>query len=217
MRKLYYVPGSPFARKVRIVLAEKGLAFDPAVLDAYPPGEVVARINPNLTVPTFVDDGVELFDSNLIVEYLLDTYPGADRSADPPLAEAMTRPDHRWADAKILTTIETMANSMVALSYLHWTGMEPVGEDRIGMDLKARQEARIQSCLDWLDARATPEGFIPGVFSVQDLALICPLLWTDARLKIPWRGRPRLEAIVARYADRPSVQATTVPPWPPRT
>lgn len=214
MRKLYYVPGSPFARKVRIVLAEKGLAFEAEALETHPPGESVARLNPNLTVPTFVDDAVELFESNLIVEYLLSTYPDASDESDPSLAEAMTRPEQHWEDAKILATIETMANSMVLLSYLHWTGMEQVGENRIGMDLKARQETRIQSCLDWLEERATPEGFIPGSFSIQDLALICPLLWTDARLQIPWRGRPRLESIVARYAERPSVRATAVPPWP---
>ena len=216
MRKLIYLGGSPYARKVRIVLAELGLAHEAVEATAFPPADDVAAINPNLTVPAFVDGEVEIFESNLIIEYLLASY-GADAhgAPSPPLAMAMTRADHRWEDAKLLATIETLADTIVSLSYLDWCGMAAVGRNAVGLDLVARQHERIRSCLDWLDARATPEGFIPGVFSIQDIALICPLMWNEARNAIPWRGRPNLEAIVAGYADRPSVVATTVIPWSP--
>ncbi len=93
--------------------------------------------------------------------------------------------------------------------------MAAVKRNAVGMDLVPRQHERIRSCLDWLDARATPEGFIPGLFSIQDIALICPLMWNQARNDIPWRGRANLEAIVARNAERPSVVATTIIPWSP--
>lgn len=208
--------GSPYARKVRIVLAELGLAHEAVEAAAFPPGHDVSAINPNLAVPAFVDGEVELFESNLIIEYLLATY-GADAPGAEvlPLATAMTRADHHWADAKLLATIETLADTIVSLSYLDWCGMKAVGRNAVGMDLEARQRERIALCLDWLEVRATPEGFIPGVFSIQDIALICPLLWNEARNAIPWRGRPNLEAMVAAYAARPSVQATTAIPWTP--
>jgi glutathione S-transferase len=72
-----------------------------------------------------------------------------------------------------------------------------------------RQHSRIQYGLDWLETRATPEGFAPGLFSVMDLNLLCHLEFSEARGDIfPWRGRPNLEAMVAHHADRPSVKTT---------
>jgi hypothetical protein len=51
------------------------------------------------------------------------------------------------------------------------------------------------------------------VFSIQDIALVCMLDYVDARGEylqglLEWRGRPRIEAIVGRCRDRPSMQAT---------
>lgn len=87
-----------------------------------------------------------------------------------------------------------------------------------GVDVKdvaygRRQQRRFNSCLDWLEKRATPEGFIPGVFSLQDIGLICPLGYLDGRGEylagvLEWRGHPNLEAIVARWQDRLSVKST---------
>ena len=62
--------------------------------------------------------------------------------------------------------------------------------------------------LDWLEARVKPEGFVPGVLSIQDLNLAITLLWMDFRKPAPWRGRKKLEALVARTEGRPSFQAT---------
>jgi glutathione S-transferase len=216
MRKLIYLGGSPYARKVRIVLAELGLTHEAVQASMFPPADDVAAINPCLQVPAFVDGDVELFDSNLIIEYLLATYStDVPDMPSPPLATTMTRSHNHWDDAKLLATIETLADTIVSLSYLDWCGMAAEGRNAVGMDLVARQHERIQSCLDWLDTRATPEGFIPGLFSIQDIALICPLMWNEARNAYLWRGRPNLEAIYARYAERASVVATTVIPWKP--
>ena len=61
------------------------------------------------------------------------------------------------------------------------------------------------------------ENFIPGVFSIQDINFICPIGYLELRGEIlkemlEWRGRPKLEAIVARHADRPSVKSTVPGP-----
>ena len=69
--KLYYSEGSPYARKVRIVLAEKGLDFEGDQSHTGMSVEEHAAINPNLQVPIFEDGDLRLFESNLILEYLL--------------------------------------------------------------------------------------------------------------------------------------------------
>lgn len=212
MRKLYYSQGSPFARKVRVVLAEKGLDYDGDETPLSKPLGELAAINPNLQVPIFDDGELRLFESNLIIDYLLKTYPDTPPDGpQPPLASSMTRPEHHWEDAKILATLETLGISMVNLRQL---GLSGVDAEEVGY--LQRQHSRIQSSLDWLEERATPEGFAPGLFSIMDLNLLCALVFSEARNDIfPWRGRPGLEAIVARYAERPSVLSTAPGPPPP--
>ncbi len=69
--KLFGTPGSPFVRKVRVVLAEKNIAHDYIIARASTPDSPVPPFNPLAKIPTLVrDDGRALYDSSVIVEYL---------------------------------------------------------------------------------------------------------------------------------------------------
>src|SRR5215468_5098673 len=126
MRKLYHSYLSPYARRVLIVLAEKGLEYKSHKHKFAREFEGLSAINPCLLLPVYVDDAVHLWGSNLIVEYLLKTYPGAPTgSPEPPLASTMTRPDHHWEDARILATLETMTDSIMNLRQMKMSGLEP--------------------------------------------------------------------------------------------
>jgi glutathione S-transferase len=62
---------SPFARKVRIALAEKKIEY--ALIEDNPwlAGNSIAVVNPLGKIPVLVlDDGTNLYDSRVIVEYL---------------------------------------------------------------------------------------------------------------------------------------------------
>jgi len=211
MLRLHFTSGSFFSRKVRIVLAEKGLPYEPRVEGSSRgrSAESFAAINPVLKVPVLIDGDLTLFESDLIIDYLLRTYPGnAPDGAAPPLAAEMTRIAHHWEDAKTLVVINDAADTMLNLRYWKANGLAVET-----VDYGRKQQARFHSCLDWLEQKATPEGYIPGIFSIQDIALICALDYIDARGEflqglIEWRGRPRIEAIVSRYRERPSMKAT---------
>ncbi len=82
-------------------------------------------------------------------------------------------------------------------------------------DYLSRQRTRVERCLDWLEARVTPEGFVPGWFSVQDISFVCSTVYCEVRAVMPWRGRPGLEALYDRYRDRPSMLATEINSLPP--
>jgi glutathione S-transferase len=209
--KLLYSNGSPFARKVRIALFEKGLNFEADVHDAVRPIEQIRPHNPALQVPVLYDGDRHLFGSNLIVEYLFETYPGRDPSnPNPPFAPTITRKDRHWDDKLILTTIETMANSIVAVRLL-------AGADEERVPFLARQKTRIATCLDWLEERITDDGFWPGTCSVLDINLMCPLIYTEKRGIFDYRNRrwPKIVAMVDRLQSRPSVAATPISPWRP--
>ncbi|MBP6531593.1 MAG: glutathione S-transferase N-terminal domain-containing protein, partial [Burkholderiales bacterium] len=69
--KLLHSSTSPFARKVRIVAAEKKLELELENADPWVPNPELTRLNPLGKVPTLiVDDNSSVFDSRVIVEYL---------------------------------------------------------------------------------------------------------------------------------------------------
>ncbi len=214
--QLFYLPGSPYARIARVLARELRLDCREVEDSGFPPLQA-AGLNPALQVPTLVDGERRLFGTRLIADYLLEAGAGqADRGA-PPLVRQAVRGEERWRDAQLLTGLDSLLASLVARSYLIWTGAKHQPGAAISLDLAEREMTRSLSLLDWLEGEAHAEGFLPGLFSLQDLWLIATLDWTEARIAIPWRGRPRLEAIHARHAARESLCATLPPPWKPES
>lgn len=75
MPKVYGIPLSPFVRKVRVALAEKGIAYD---LDPVIPVNVSAeyrKMSPLGKIPAFQDGDKTLADSSVICAYLERTQP----------------------------------------------------------------------------------------------------------------------------------------------
>ncbi len=94
-RKLYQFGDSPCCMKVRMVLAAKSLPWDEVFIESWKfdhfQPEYLA-LNPSGTVPTFVEDGQVVTESNVIVEYLEDAYPTPPlRPDDPYLASTMRK------------------------------------------------------------------------------------------------------------------------------
>jgi glutathione S-transferase len=203
-RQLYFSPNSPYARKVRIVLAEKGLAYEAKLLDPHEAIDALGRLNPNLRVPVLADGDRTLFESNVIVDYLLRTYPATPQSPiKPTLASAVTREDRHWDDLQVLVAIETLLDTGINLFQLSKDGLKPDQAPYLKKELM-----RTQTCLDWLESHCTAEGFVPGQFSVQDLNLVCALTWADFRKPFSWKGRKNLERVVEAYSERPSIKTT---------
>src|ERR1700741_3137737 len=69
--KLLASLASPYTRKVRVVLAEKKIECDLELVDVAPVENAVNASNPLGKIPTLVlDDGMPLYDSRVIVEFL---------------------------------------------------------------------------------------------------------------------------------------------------
>ena len=208
MRKLLYSDGSPFARKVRIILAEKELPYEKDLQNGgLRPIDAIKVHNPALQVPTLYDRGGALWGSNLIIQYLFSVYPEPPTSnAHPPLSPSVARQDRYWEDMLTLTTIESMADAIVTYRLMVAGG--PPAENSF-MD---RQLARVATCLDWLEPRCSAEGFWPGTLSVMDIGVMCPLIYGEVRKAFDYRtGRwPQITALVDRLQTRPSVAATPI-------
>ncbi len=205
MRTLYMSPLSPYTRKVRVMLAEKGLEYknQQMPMDRLQ-NDYGTNINPCGRVPALDDNGRVLFESNVILDYLLTRYTQSPKNApNPALVKSLLRPEKRWEDAETLVAIETMLNcGLTMLRFGKHSGVEKEPP------YLAREHKRVQSILDWLDARATPEGFVPGWFSVLDLNLVITVQWVDFRQLFDWRGRPNIDKLVAFHEKRPTIPAS---------
>ena len=92
----HFAYGSPTSRKVRIYFLEKGIQVtEHAKHRGMLPVEEVAQLNPNLTTPVLFDGDVTLFDSQIMVAYVLDKYPSA-LDSNPPLLPTLVRPEYKW-------------------------------------------------------------------------------------------------------------------------
>jgi glutathione S-transferase len=76
---LYYGSGSPYAWRVQLALEHKALPYELKVL-SFSAGDTrkpeFLALNPRHRVPVLVDGDFVLYESNAIVEYLDEAYPG---------------------------------------------------------------------------------------------------------------------------------------------
>lgn len=115
MLELYHADTAVCAAKVRVTLAEKGLAYEGHLLtlaagDQFAPAYMA--LNPNAVVPTLVHDGVVVTESTVVNEYIDDAFP------TPPLrpADAAGRARMRlWTKREdtIHDAINTMTNVLI--------------------------------------------------------------------------------------------------------
>lgn len=93
MITLYTHPMSPCAQKVRIVLAEKQLTWQPHHINLQQKENLqpwYLELNPLGVVPTLVENNKPVIESSLICEFLEDNYPAISlRSPDPHEIAAM--------------------------------------------------------------------------------------------------------------------------------
>ena len=92
--ELYHHGSSVCAAKVRLVLAEKDVAWEGHYLDILA-GEhhtpEYRKLNPKAVVPTLVHDGQVIRESSVICEYIDDVFPGLKLKPDDPLVSANMR------------------------------------------------------------------------------------------------------------------------------
>jgi len=88
---LFSAPHDPWSHRVRIVLAEKGLAVDVVNVEPGRFPEDLLDLNPYHSVPTLVDRDLVLYDARVIGEYLDERYPHPPLMPIDPVQRAQLR------------------------------------------------------------------------------------------------------------------------------
>ena len=195
---LYHDVPSSNSDRVKIALAEKGLAWDGVTVslakkDQKRPEHL--RRNPYGKIPVIDDDGKILFESCIINEYLDEKYP------NPPL---MPKDPFLRGRGRILVDY--------ALNYLHepyWTLRGEMLKKESERNAAAMDEKRrtLRKLLEYLEEALGDKPYFLGDFSLTDIAVIPRFLRMEAYGAMPAPALPKLNQWLDRMKERSSVQA----------
>jgi glutathione S-transferase len=194
---------SPYARKVRIVLAEKKIEADFVPENVWAPETTIREHNPLGKIPCLLmDDGSAVFDSRVIVEYV-DTLS--------PVGKLIPADGRERAAVK---TWEALADGILDAGILArleatWRPAEQQSPAWI-----ERQMGKIHSALQNMSSALGESNCCHNnQFGLADIAVGCALGYLDFRFpSIEWRAPyPNLDALYQRLMERQSFK-DTVPP-----
>jgi glutathione S-transferase len=198
--KLFHTPTSPFVRKVMVAAHETGLAariettfLRPSPLATDP---VLSRDNPLSKIPVLVtDDGVTIFDSAVICEYL-DTQHAGPKLVPPSGAE-------RWNVLRRQALADGMLEAGILVFYervhrpkeLNWDGWI---------------DGQLQKVAQSLDALNQEAPSFSTSVDLGQIAVACALGWLELR-EVCADLRGGRDALFGWYDElrkRPSMLAT---------
>jgi glutathione S-transferase len=197
--KLFYSPTSPYVRKVLACAIARGIGGQidklPTNANASPPELISA--NPLSKVPCLItDDGLALFDSPVICEYL-------DSVGD---ASPMF-PGHgaaRWRALKLQALGDGILDASVPR---RGEMLKPADEGRVAWI--ERQKAAVDRSVDRLEGEPPHR-----TLDIGSITIACALGYLDFRFAAqPWRpGHPKLAAWYEAFAANPAIAETAPPP-----
>lgn len=161
MLKLYDFPMSPRARKVRIVLAEKGLPYEKVTVDITK-GEQkkpeFLAVNPYGKVPALQDDGLAIYESTIIMEYLNDKYPNPPLLPVDPGQRACARVLMHYADNPYDSALAALVGEVF---------FKPKGQADQNVIATAKQDLNV--CFERLERALGGNDYLLGAFSLADI------------------------------------------------
>lgn len=183
-------PSDHYSHRVRIVLAEKGVAVDIYDVDPDNKPEDLASLNPYNSLPTLVDRELVLYEPNVMMEYLDERFPHPPLLPVYPVARAQSRLwIHRiekdWGD--LIRTILT-------------------GK---GKDAEAARKELTENLIAITPIFAEMPYFMNEEFSIVDCCM-APILWRLPVLgiELPEKQCKPLLQYMERLFDREAFQAS---------
>ncbi len=183
MITLYDADRCPYCARVRITLAEKGIEYEPVMIDLDDrPGWIYEK-NPLGRVPVLEEDTFVLAESAVIDEYLDERYP------DPPLWPA--DPADRALGRMLVFRFDEVSKPYYALRR---------GDDGA--------RGRLDAALETLAKALQERPFLSGhEFGLADIAYVPWILRARDRMAVDLGRFPALSEWLGRLEQRPSIVA----------
>ena len=199
--KLYGSTTSPYARKARVLIHEKGMPVEFVVEDPWVEDSPIIQKNPLSKVPALeIGPDSYMFESGLVVHYL----DHADGKSLTPRDPAGYWQSQWWQalgqgiiDAGIARILETRRPAEKQMP-----------------EKMVREEQRIARAIDLAEKtmKDSTEFLLGNRFGLADIAMGVAMQYTDFRYPHDWRSRaPKLAKWLAGVAARPSFEDTLPP------
>ena len=185
MITLYDAARCPYCARVRIVLAEKGIAYDPVEIDLDDRPAFIHALNPpSGRVPVLEESELVLPESAVIMEYLDERFP------EPALLPA--DPGERAVARLLVERFSSFGDPYYDLYF-----KRPVGSlKRLEVELVA------------LDARLEAQPYLAGrAYTLADIAYVPWILRGETRLGVDLSTYPSLSDWLERLLERPAIAA----------
>jgi glutathione S-transferase len=201
--KLIIARPSPYARKARIALLEKGIAFETVVENPWLPDTKVPGANPLGKVPALIlEDGSVVHDSKVIIEYL----ETLDRAPHLLPRDAKLRVAHKQ--------IEAIADGICdAVVLIALEGARPA-QTRSADWIERQRKKIVAGTAELSRLLGDRDWFTDAGFGLAEVATVCALEYIDFRYPAyEWRpDAPNLERLHRRLSARPSFAETKPAP-----
>lgn len=200
--KLLYSPSSPYVRKVLVLAIETGLDRNiekvPVTTTPVAPAPEVSARNPIAKIPALIADGMTLYDSPVVCEYLDSKH--RKKKLFPAKGKA------RWTALRQQALGDGLLDAALLARYEGF--LRP--PDRRWADWSDGQMAKINNALNAMEKEAAS---LKGSPTIGHVTFACALGYLDFRFAdLDWRDkRKKLAAWYAKFAQRPSMK-TTMPP-----
>jgi glutathione S-transferase len=205
--KLYGVSGSPFFRKARVVLEEKGIPYETEKLvSVSPKSPELLALHPMGKIPILRDGDVVVPDSSVICAYLEKKHPSPALYPDDPAELAKALFLEEYADTRMFEVLGPILFERVVKRFVFQ--QEP-DEARVA-ELLARE---LPPVLDYLESQLPADrDTVLARFGIADAALGAQLgTLTLADVEIDARRWPRTASYHRAQRARPSFEAAMAP------
>lgn len=201
---LYDDTRAPNPRRVRIFLAEKGVAYDTIEVSiAAAANQTVdfKKKNPLQVLPVLeLEDGKILRESMAICRYLKELHPEPNLMGTTPWERAVIEQWNRHAELELLLPIAQVFRN---------TSKFWVGRIKQSPDFAAVMRELVLGRFEWLNHElANREYFAGDRFTVADITALCAIDFGKvSNLRLDAAAHPHLVAWHARVSARPSTKA----------
>lgn len=213
MRILFHHPLHPLSRVARVMLAEKGLPFEPVIEKPWERREEFLALTPAGEPPVLVeDDGTVVAGGPAVIEYLEEAYPDVALMPREMALRAEVRRVASWFLQKFDREVTENLVGEKLIKRLSGQGHPYAPAIRAGL-------ANIQYHLEYIAFLSERRPWLAGpAFTVADIAAAVQLSCLDYIDNVPWDKNPEAKDWYARIKSRPSFRALladSIPGCPP--
>jgi len=201
---LYHDLRAPNPRRVRIFLAEKGVAYDTIEVSIAAQAHQTPEFrkkNPIALLPVLeLADGKILRESMAICRYIEDVYPEPNLFGADAWERAQIEQWNRHAELELLYPISQVFRN----THKFW-----IGRIRQSPEFGDIMRELVAQRFEWLDGELASRPFIAGSrFTVADITALCAIDFGKVSdIRIDAAKHPHLAAWHQRLSDRPSTKA----------